>query len=1068
MKTLGGILKSSLSVVRPSEKLTISQWAAKRRYINVPGAHVGLWSGDKTPYLPEPLDTLGSLDFTAMVFVGPARTGKALPLDTRIPTPTGWTTMGDLRTGDQLFDEQGKICTVTFGTEIMLDHKCYEIEFDDGSRLVADADHKWFVHDIYGAKHSPYAEKVISTDTMASKWRIEKGQGKYRSRYAIPMQGALEISAADLPLDPYTLGAWLGDGSVHGGYLSLNRGDAEHILKEIAAVGYAAEVLPHDAGENVLCCAIHNTDGESLRTVLHTMGLGAREAGKFIPQPYLRASKEQRLRLLQGLLDTDGSVDSRQPAYEFTTVFPRLRDGVSELLNSLGIKHSVAKKDAFYAKGGERKYCQTAYRITFSHYEPELIWTLPRQIAKARATMVGRKLKPSQVNRRWIRSVVEVSSVPVRCIQVDSPNHLFLAGDMMVPTHNTDMMFNWMGYTADNDPADMLIYGMTQSRAEEIGKSEWNKFVAAKRPDEERSIIQRLLRPGKQNVLDKYWLNGTETMFRWPSITELSGKTKPRVWIEDYDRIQPDPDDIDKQGTAFDLARKRTTTFKRFAMTGIEASPGFEVSDPNWIAATPHEAPPTKGILGVYNRGDRRRWYWCCPQCDHKFIPQFKLLCWPDDGENLERSERVYMLCPSGNGCVITPDQKFEMNKSGRWIKEGETWNEDGMITGKARRSEIASFWMEGPAAGFQTWQGLVLNYLDAMDEYRRSGSEGPLKKTMNTDQGVPYEKPKDENARLPEVLKGRAEDWGAGHSFETKEPSVPEWVRFLVATVDIQARSFVVQVTGFGEYGEMTLVDMFKIRTSNRVDDKDSRRPLLPIDPAAHAEDWDMLIPEVIEKTYPLADGSGRRMPIKISGSDSAGKDGFTTNAVAFWQRLRDDPEGRNYHRRFHLLKGDHPRDGQWLRLQSFYDSNTNGNMAFLRGKIPYQRLNSNALKDRLNVILMRSDPGGARFRYPTWAPNFFYTQLCAENRISGKGWVAPSGKRNEAFDLSYYAIALCLMPEMMLDRIKWDEPDRVPGWAKPWAENDFIIQPDGEVIFMSAPLVDRKQLEEAASDWV
>lgn len=633
-------------------------------------------------------------------------------------------------------------------------------------------------------------------------------------------------------------------------------------------------------------------------------------------------------------------------------------------------------------------------------------------------------------------------------------------------TGKTDMMFNWMGYTADNDPADMLIYGMTQSRAEEIGKSEWNKFVAAKRPDEDRSIIQRLLRPGKQNVLDKYWLNGTETMFRWPSITELSGKTKPRVWIEDYDRIQPDPDDIDKQGTAFDLARKRTTTFKRFAMTGIEASPGFEVSQPNWIAATPHEAPPTKGILGVYNRGDRRRWYWCCPQCSHKFMPQFKLLAWPDEGENLERAEQVYMVCPDG-GCIITPDMKFELNKTGRWIKEGQTWNDDGSITGKARRSEIASFWMEGPAAGFQTWQGLVLNYLDAMDEYRRSGSEGPLKKTMNTDQGVPYEKPKDENARLPEVLKARAEDWGAGHTFEAKEPTVPEWVRFLVATVDIQARSFVVQVTGIGEYGEMTLVDMFKIRTSNRVDEKDTRRPLLPIDPAAHAEDWDMLIPEVIEKTYPLADGSGRRMPIKISGSDSAGKDGFTTNAVAFWQRLRDDEEGRNYHRRFHLLKGDHPRDGQWLRLQSFYDSSTNGNLAFLRGKIPYQRLNSNALKDRLNVILMRADAGGARFRFPTWAPNFFYTQLCAENRVSGKGWDAPSGKRNEAWDLSYYAIALCLMPEIGFDRIKWDEPDRVPGWAKPWADNDFIIQPDGEVIFMQKPLVNRKQLEDAASEW-
>lgn len=634
-------------------------------------------------------------------------------------------------------------------------------------------------------------------------------------------------------------------------------------------------------------------------------------------------------------------------------------------------------------------------------------------------------------------------------------------------TGKSDMFFNWLGYTAHNDPADTLLYAMTQSRAEELGKSEWNKFISARRPEEETSLIQRLLRGGKQNVLDKQWANGTETMLRWPSITELSGKTKPRVWIEDYDRIQPDPDDIDKQGTAFDLARKRTTTFKRYAMTGIEASPGFEVSDPNWIASSPHEAPPTKGILGVYNRGDRRRWYWRCPDCNSPFEPSFKLLHWPEEGENLERAEQAHMACPHC-GCVHYADRKFELNKNGKWLKEGEVWNEDGNVTGKPRRSDIASFWMQGPAAGFQDWKGLVLAYLDAMDEYRRSGSEGPLKKTLNTDQGVPYEKPKDENARLPEVLKGRAEDWGAGHSFESKNPTVPEWVRFLVATVDIQARSFVVQITGFGEYGEMTLVDMFKIRISNRVDENDVRRPLLPIDPAAHAEDWDMLIPEVIERTYPLADGSGRQMPIKLCGSDSAGKEGFTTNAVAFWQRLRDDPLGRNYHHRFHLLKGDTPRDGQWLRMPSFYDSSTNGQMARLRGKVPYQRLNSNALKDRLNVILMRYEPGGARFRYPTWAPNFFYTQLCAEQRVSGKGWIAPSGKRNEAFDLSYYSIALCLMPEIALDRIKWDEPSAVPSWAREWDKNDFIIAPNGRAIFDTKPLVNREALEEAASDWV
>lgn len=631
-------------------------------------------------------------------------------------------------------------------------------------------------------------------------------------------------------------------------------------------------------------------------------------------------------------------------------------------------------------------------------------------------------------------------------------------------TGKSDAFFNWAGYTAHNDPADMLLYGMTQSRGQEIGKGVWTKFVNAKRPDEDVSLMNSLLRPGKQNIFDKEWANGTQLMIRWPSITELSGKTVPRVWMEDYDRIQPDPDDIDKQGSAFDLARKRTTTYKRFAMTGIEASPGFEITNPNWIAATPHEAPPTRGILGVYNRGDRRRWFWRCPDCEDVFEPTFDLLSYPDDGDNLERAEQTTLVCPHC-GCVHGPEKKSEFNRGGKWLREGEVWNKDGSVSGKPRRSDIASFWMQGPAAGFQDWKGLVLSYLDAMDEYERSGNLGPLKKTMNTDQGVPFVPPRNEMARLPETLKARAEDWGGGNSFDDKDPVVPDWVRFLVATVDVQARSFVVQITGIGEFGEMTLVDMFKVRYSDRIDENDIRRPLLPIDPAGYLEDWDLLISEVIERSYPLADGSGRRMPIKITGCDSGGREGVTANAYNFWRKLRDDKDGRNHHRRFHLVKGESKPTAP-RRRTGRPDSNQRGAQAIARGDVPVQFFNSNLLKDQLNTILMRDEPGGARFRFPIWAPNFFYTQICAEERTA-KGWTAPSGRRNEAWDLSYYCIGLCLHPDINLERITWEDPDRVPGWAKAWDQNDFLMKSDQVKTFVEKA-VDPAALSAAASEWV
>lgn len=619
-------------------------------------------------------------------------------------------------------------------------------------------------------------------------------------------------------------------------------------------------------------------------------------------------------------------------------------------------------------------------------------------------------------------------------------------------TAKSDTFFNWMGYTADNDPADMLFYAMTQSRASEWAQRDFNKMVRAKKSSEKKSLMQRLLRPGKVNIFDKHFISGMQLMVRWPSITELSGKTVPRVWLEDYDRI-PSVDDIEKQGNAFDLARKRTTTYKRFGMTAAEASPGFEVTEMNWIASSPHEAPPSQGILSVYNRGDRRRWYWRCPDCEEVFEPTFDLLTWPEEGDNFVRASKAELVCPHC-GVSHPHSRKFDMNRKGRWLKEGETWNKDGSVTGTARRSDIASFWMQGPAAGFQTWEGLVLAYLNAMDEYRKTGALGSLKKTMNTDQGVPFVAPRDEMARLPETLKSRAEDWGGGRDYDTRKPTVPEWVRFLIATIDVQKRSFVVQITGIGEDGEMTVIDVFKIRHSERYDESHPSRPVLPIDPAAHAEDWNVLIEQVIEKTYPLADDSGRRMAIKMTGCDSGGRVGVTPNAVKFWLALQRDELDRKHHRRFHLLKGDTVKDSKWERMTSFFEANSNSTMNFFKGKVPFQRLNSNPLKDRLNVVLMRDEAGGARMRYPEWMPNWFYTQMCAEERIAGKGWSAPKGdRRNESFDLSYYCLGLCAHPDIKLDFLRWDDPASLPSWAKPWDQNSLVIAPEE-----TSPLVERK----------
>ncbi len=600
-------------------------------------------------------------------------------------------------------------------------------------------------------------------------------------------------------------------------------------------------------------------------------------------------------------------------------------------------------------------------------------------------------------------------------------------------TGKSDMFFNYLAHTALTDPADMMLIHMTQNTARD-----WSQGDLAKVFRHSKDIGAEVA-PGKHNVHDIRFRTGMRLLVKWPSITELSGKTIPRLWAMDYDRMEQD---VDGEGNPFDLMRKRAQTFKRFGMAVAESSPGFEVSKPRWIARTPHEAPPTKGILELYNRGDRRRWQWGCQQCREKFEADFKDLVYPDSADIMERAEAVVLTCPHC-GYPHPPSEKAELNGNGKWIKEGQLWLPDGTVTGKARRSDIASFWMKGTAAAFQDWSSLVLNYLQAMEAYEQTGDLGPLKKTITTDQGWPFTPPSVSAGRLPEELKDRAEDWGGSKD----DPVVADGVRFLVACVDVQAGSksaFVVQVHGISEGGDVAILDTFKIRKSDRVDENDPRQEHHLIDPAAYPEDWHLLVPLVIERTYPLADGSGRRMQIKMTVCDSGGKEGVTANAYAFWRWLRDHESGAGHHNRFHLVKGEPSKTAPRLRI-GYPDSGRKDRNAGARGDVPVAFLNSTQLKDKAYAMLGRRE-GGGMIRFPVWAENWLYMQLTAEVRTAER-WENPSKKRNEAWDLLYYCLGICLHHTIRIEQINWEKP---PKWAAEWDLNDLVFGADAGTAFV------------------
>ncbi|HGW9776152.1 TPA: terminase gpA endonuclease subunit [Escherichia coli] len=378
----------------------------------------------------------------------------------------------------------------------------------------------------------------------------------------------------------------------------------------------------------------------------------------------------------------------------------------------------------------------------------------------------------------------------------------------------------WVIYNVICDPADMLIIQMTEEKAREHSKK---RLARTFRVSPE--VVSRLS-PNKNdnNVYDRTFLAGNYLKIGWPSVNIMSSSDYKCVALTDYDRF---PEDIDGEGDAFSLASKRTTTFMSSGMTLVESSPGRDVKDVKWRRTSPHEAPPTTGILSLYNRGDRRRWYWPCPHCGEYFQPCGDVVAgFRDIADPVLASEAAYIQCPSCSGRIM-PEQKRELNGRGVWLRDGESINADGSRYGDPRRSRIASFWMEGPAAAYQTLSQLVYKLLTAEQEYETTGSEETLKTVINTDWGLPYLPRASMEQRKSELLEQRAEP--------VPSRSVPDGVNFLVATVDVQAgrhRRFVVQVTGYGSRGERWIIDRYNITQSLRGDsDGESQR----IDPASY-----------------------------------------------------------------------------------------------------------------------------------------------------------------------------------------------------------------------------------------
>lgn len=364
----------------------------------------------------------GVLSHNTLIWTYP-EFGKGLPLDTEIPTPDGWQTMGELRVGEQIFGSNGAPANITSVSPIH-NLRIFELRLDDGDSIRCDESHRWVVFHAKDRHKKDRKPRVITALEM-----FESQKYGDRTAWSLPIAAPVQYPAQELPVHPYVLGAWLGDGDSCRQRLTFHNDDRAIFDRCVALCGDSgSHETPYKQKPQVISGSI---GGKDFKRRLKSLGVMGRSGSKFIPAAYLRGSVEQRLELLKGLLDTDGTVAKGTGGYiEVSFSLERLARNTLELVRSLGFKaHFSSSPAKLYGR-----VVGVRYRISFTARTP--VFYLPRKLAAQKLTgMVGGK-----ASHRHVVEIVEMPSVPTKCISVDSPDQTYLATRSYTVTHNSNQV----------------------------------------------------------------------------------------------------------------------------------------------------------------------------------------------------------------------------------------------------------------------------------------------------------------------------------------------------------------------------------------------------------------------------------------------------------------------------------------------------------------------------------------------------------------------------------------------------------------------------------------------------
>lgn len=573
---------------------------------------------------------------------------------------------------------------------------------------------------------------------------------------------------------------------------------------------------------------------------------------------------------------------------------------------------------------------------------------------------------------------------------------------------------NWLLKGVASDPTDLLWYMQTEDAISAYVKGRLEPMIEA-HPQMAQAIGTR----ASDNSIHFKRFSRMQVEFLGASARNFVNKSTARIVADEVDAWD---ESLGDPKVLLDFRRQVAgADSKLLLMSHPDRAKGLNPTR-DW----------DQGIMAGYRDSTRATWWWKCPHCEtfsspHPTARRRMVLDYKLDAPLDEIAEKARLACPTG--CPIEDHERRAMNLTGRWICEGEEIDEDGVVTGTAKRSTTAGFWILGMMSPFILGGigGLARSIEKARREFEQSGDDMALRQVMVKGAGLPYAAPRQVGAIDANIIAERAEP-------ELRLGYVPEGARVLTTSVDSQGNRFELLTRGWGAGRESWVID----------------RRIIVAEPATSASDWDDLVALLHGLAYPLADGSGRVMRVRAAGFDSAGQAGVTEQAYAAWLRARRDKKARLAGRvdgrdawMLVAMKGSSSAAAPRINL-GYPDSARKDRKAAARGQVPVLFFNPNLLKDAMAAQLGVAEAGPNFIHIPAELrsgepPHVWFEQLAAERRKPNGQWEKINdGVRNEGTDLMVMSDALARLHG--LPRINWDSP---PGWAAPWDLNSMVGMP-------------------------